>query len=183
MATRPATAPLAAASTVGLPLWSHSADIQESAAAAVAVLVATKALVARPFAATALPALKPNQPTQRSAAPVTVNGKLCGGIGSEPNPNRFPITIAQTSADTPELMCTTVPPAKSSAPHTLPTSPPVPHTMWASGSYTSVAQSREKTRKALNFMRSANAPVMSAGVMMANISWKIMYVWCGMVGP
>ena len=25
-----------------------------------------------------------------------------------------------------------------------------------------------------NFMRSANAPVMSAGVMIANISWKIM---------
>src|SRR5499433_1401098 len=120
MATNPATAPLAAPSTVGLPLWSHSDDIQESAAAAVAVLVATKALVARPFAATALPALKPNQPTQRSAAPVTVSGRLCGGMGSAPYPNRLPITIAHTSADMPELMCTTVPPAKSSAPQPLP---------------------------------------------------------------
>ena len=42
------------------------------------------------------------------------------------------------------------------------------------GSYTMVAQRREKTRKALNFMRSANAPMISAGVMTANIIWKIM---------
>ncbi len=34
---------------------------------------------------------------------------------------------------------------------------------------------------ALNFMRSAKAPVISAGVMMANISWKSMKVCCGMV--
>ena len=38
-----------------------------------------------------------------------------------------------------------------------------------------------KTRKALNFMRSANAPVISAGVMIANISWKTMKTWCGIV--
>src|SRR5262249_60169008 len=106
MATRPATAPLAAPSTVGFPLWSHSADIQESAAAAVAVLVATKALVARPFAATALPALKPNQPTQRSAAPVTVRGRLCGGMGSAPKPNRLPTTIPRTEPDPPQRGCT-----------------------------------------------------------------------------
>src|SRR5439155_942387 len=96
MATRPATAPLAAPSTVGFPLPSHSAPIHESAAAAVAVLVATKALVASAFAATALPALKPNQPTQRSAAPVTVRGRLCGGMGSLPKPRRLPITTAPT---------------------------------------------------------------------------------------
>src|SRR5207244_9562466 len=104
-----ATAPLAAPSTVGFPLPSHSAAIHERAAAAVAVLVATKALVASAFAPTALPALKPNQPTQRSAAPVTVNGRLCGGIGSLLKPRRLPITVAQTTADIPELMCTTVP--------------------------------------------------------------------------
>src|SRR5467141_3806023 len=84
MATRPATAPLAAPSTVGLPFPNHSANIHDSAAAAVAVLVATKALVARALAASALPALKPNQPTQRSAAPVSTKGMLCGGMGSEP---------------------------------------------------------------------------------------------------
>src|SRR5207249_10533430 len=101
MATRPATAPLAAPSTVGFPLPSHSAPIHERAPAAVAVLLATKALVASAFAATALPALKPNQPTQRSAAPVTVNGRLCGRIGSRLKPRRLPISSAQTSADLP----------------------------------------------------------------------------------
>src|SRR5258707_598225 len=82
IATRPATAPLAAPSTVGLPRVIQSIAIHESAAAAVAVLVATNALVARPSAASALPPLKPNQPTQRSDAPITLKGRLCGGIGS-----------------------------------------------------------------------------------------------------
>src|SRR5204863_8069440 len=82
IATRPATAPLAAPSTVGLPRIVQSIIIHESAAAAVAVLVTTKALVARPSAASALPALKPNQPTHKSDAPITLNGRLCGIIGS-----------------------------------------------------------------------------------------------------
>ena len=69
---------------VGFPRPSHSANIHANAAAAVAVLVTTKALVASALAASALPALKPNQPTQRSAAPVSTKGMLCGGIGSEP---------------------------------------------------------------------------------------------------
>ena len=30
-------------------------------------------------------------------------------------------------------------------------------------------------------MRSAKAPVISAGVMMANIIWKTMKTWCGIV--
>src|SRR2546422_5223793 len=46
IATSPATAPEAAPSTVGLPRMAHSVNIQPSAAAAVAVLVTTNALVA-----------------------------------------------------------------------------------------------------------------------------------------
>ncbi len=38
-----------------------------------------------------------------------------------------------------------------------------------------------KRRYALNFMRSANAPVISAGVMMANMPWKIMKARWGIV--
>ena len=34
---------------------------------------------------------------------------------------------------------------------------------------------------ALNRMRSANAPVISAGVMIANINWNTMKVCCGIV--
>jgi hypothetical protein len=84
MATRPATAPDAAPSTVGFPRLAHSANIHARVAAAAAVLVVTKALTARPPAPRALPALKPNQPTQSIADPMTVNGRLWGGIGSRP---------------------------------------------------------------------------------------------------
>ena len=38
-----------------------------------------------------------------------------------------------------------------------------------------------KTRKVENFFRSANAPVMSAGVITANIIWKSMKAVCGIV--
>src|SRR2546426_12655684 len=84
MATRPATAPEAAPSTVGLPRLIHSVNIQPSAAEAAPVLVAVKALTASPLASSALPALKPNQPTHSSAAPITVIGRLWGCIGCWP---------------------------------------------------------------------------------------------------
>src|SRR4051795_3152136 len=71
IATKPATAPEMQPSTEGLPLASHSANIQPSAAAAVAICVTAIAMPARPFAATAEPALKPNQPTHNSDAPIT----------------------------------------------------------------------------------------------------------------
>ena len=71
MATRPATAPEMMPSTVGLPLTIHSANIQARAAAAVAIWVAAIAMPARPFEPTAEPALKPNQPTHSSDAPIT----------------------------------------------------------------------------------------------------------------
>src|SRR6185295_378695 len=138
IATKPATAPLATPRTVGLPRADHSANIQASAAEAAAVLVATKALAAKPLAPRALPALKPNQPTHSIAAPRTENAKLCGGIGSCGYPRRLPITKAATRAETPELICTTVPPAKSRAPHPR-MNPPTAHTQWHSGSYRSVA--------------------------------------------
>ena len=72
MATRPATAPVAAPSTVGLRLRSQSMMTHPIAAAAVAVLVLMNAETASSFAASALPALNPNQPNHRSAAPVRV---------------------------------------------------------------------------------------------------------------
>src|SRR5438067_10247834 len=133
MATSPATAPEAAPSTVGLPRVAHSVNIQPSAADAAAVFVARKALAASPLASSALPALKPNQPNHNKAAPITVIGRLCGCIGWWPYPLRLPSTTAHTSAETPEEMCTTVPPAKSRAPRFF-SQPPSPHTQWASGS-------------------------------------------------
>ena len=82
MATSPATAPEIAPSTLGLPFFIHSATIQPSVAAAAAKCVATKALVARPDAASALPALKPNQPTHSRQAPMKLSTRLCGFMAS-----------------------------------------------------------------------------------------------------
>src|SRR5712664_4090416 len=111
MATNPATAPDAMPRTLGLPLTIHSANIQPKAAAAVAIWVAAIAIPARPSAATAEPALKPNQPTHSRDAPMSVNVKLWGGIASLPYPTRLPSTKQLASPTIPALMCTTVPPA------------------------------------------------------------------------
>src|SRR5882762_5258209 len=111
IATSPATAPDAAPSIEGLPLTIHSANDQDSTAQAVARKVFMKARAAMPLASRAEPALKPNQPNHRSDAPIIVIVRLCGGIGSLPSPMRLPSRIAPTSPATPELMCTTVPPA------------------------------------------------------------------------
>src|SRR6266581_1038101 len=75
---RPAMAPLATPNVVGLPRCSHSAAIQLSAPMAAAVLVARNADAANAFAPSALPALNPNQPNQRSPAPSIVIGRLWG---------------------------------------------------------------------------------------------------------
>src|ERR1700758_3382701 len=144
MATSPATAPEIAPKALARPFLIHSAKLQLSAAAAAAKCVATKALVAKGLEARALPALKPNQPTHNRHAPIKLSTKLWGGIGCLGKPVRLPKYSAQTSADTPELMCTTVPPAKSSVgkrpPRDAFNSPPFPHTMCASGAYTTKNQ-------------------------------------------
>ena len=82
MATSPATAPEIVPRVLGLPFLIHSADPQPRAAAAAPKCVATKALVASGLAASALPALNPNHPTQSKQAPIKLNTTLCGGMGS-----------------------------------------------------------------------------------------------------
>ena len=72
MATRPATAPDTMPSTLGLPRAIHSANIQPIAAAAVATWVTAIAMPALTLAPPAEPALKPNQPTHSSEAPITL---------------------------------------------------------------------------------------------------------------
>src|SRR5882724_8480614 len=82
IATIPATAPEIAPNALARPFLNHSATLQLNAAAAAAKCVATKALVASPLEAKALPALKPNQPTHSKQAPMKLSTRLCGGIGS-----------------------------------------------------------------------------------------------------
>jgi len=49
----------------------------------------------------------------------------------------------------------------------------MPQTAWPWVKYTTNIQSVMNTQMALNFMRSAIEPRISAGVMMANMSWNI----------
>src|SRR5689334_5421201 len=81
IATSPATAPEIAPSTLGLPASIHSMNIHARVAAAAPKCVATNALDARPDAASALPALKPNQPTHSRPAPMVLITRLCGFMG------------------------------------------------------------------------------------------------------
>src|SRR5262244_4114648 len=90
MATKPATEPEIPPSTLGLPLRIHSAAAHPTAAEAAAKWVATKALVARLPAPSALPALNPNQPTHNKQAPIKLSTTLWGNIGCLGYPRRFP---------------------------------------------------------------------------------------------
>src|SRR6185312_16355843 len=137
--TNPATAPEQKPSTLGLPRITHSIIGHTNDATAVAIVVVMNALAATPSAATALPALKPYQPTHNMPVPMEHNTMLCGGMGSLGKPNRLPSIKHRINADQPEDMCTTVPPAKSIAwifaPlfHTPFIMPVAPQTMCASG--------------------------------------------------
>src|SRR5882757_2298785 len=101
IATSPATAPEIAPSALARPFLNHSAALHASAAEAAAKCVATNALDARPFEASALPALNPNHPTHSRHAPIKLNTRLCGGMGCFGYPVRFLKYSAHTSADTP----------------------------------------------------------------------------------
>src|SRR6267143_3303471 len=113
--TNPATAPEQKPSTLGLPFVTHSAMGQTKEATAVASVVVVNALAAMTSAATALPALKPYQPTHNMPVPIIHSTMLCGAMFSLPNPRRLPRIKQSMSADQPDVMCTTVPPAKSIA--------------------------------------------------------------------
>src|SRR5262249_49945898 len=115
MTTRPATAPEQNPRTVGLPRVIHSQTGQTMQATAVASVVVMNAFAAPPSAATALPALNPYQPTQSMPVPIMVRTRLCGRNARCPQPLRLPRMRQSVSADQPDDMCTTVPPAKSIA--------------------------------------------------------------------
>src|SRR5882724_9814610 len=100
IATNPATAPEIAPNALARPFLIFSTKAQLSAAAAAAKWVATNALDAIPFAASALPALNPNQPTHNRQAPIKLSTRLWGVIGCFGYPLRFPRYSAHTSDET-----------------------------------------------------------------------------------
>ena len=126
--TKPATAPDIAPNIVGFPIFVTSIIVQTMRPVAAATFDTIIAFAARPLAARPDPPLNPIQPNQSSAAPSTAYPKLCGI-----NEVFFllPKTNATARAEIPELMWTTAPPAKSSAPICI--SHPPPHTQWAIG--------------------------------------------------
>src|SRR5664279_2286617 len=177
IATSPATAPEAAPTLVGRPSRTLSTTTQAHNAAAVATWVFMNAMPARLFAARAEPALNPNQPNHSRPAPSSTNGTLCGRSGSLRKPMRLPSTRHSAKAAAPALMCTAVPPAKSSTPQFASHPPPLPsvpksNTQCATGKYTMVVQIVAKIDHERNFVRSAIEPEISAGVMIANINWN-----------
>src|SRR5204862_5997373 len=135
-------------------------------AAAAANWVARIADAAEALAASALPPLKPNQPTHSIAAPTVVIAGYCGGEIRFGKPSRGPISHAATRADTPAVVCTTMPPAKSIVPNPA-SQPSLPHTQWATGTYTSAVQIAENRMTKPKRARSVIAPMISAGVMIA----------------
>jgi len=83
-ATRPATAPVTPPRSDGLPRTTCSTSSHERPAAAVATKVLMKATPVTPFDSRLEPALKPNQPTHSSEAPIMVMVSECGAITSLP---------------------------------------------------------------------------------------------------
>src|SRR3989344_1869478 len=169
IATRPHTTPVAADMADGLRFCAHDSVAHVSAEAAAAIFVTTNALAARAPAVRAEPALKPNHPNHNSTAPRITKGMLLAFSPRLDCFNLLPTKSAAASAEKPALMCTTVPPAKSKAPSVW-SHPFGDHTQCAMGSYTSVAHSNVNTTNVLNLILSTNAPMMSAGVMAANIA-------------
>ena len=96
----PVTAPRA----LGLPNRTHSQTIQVKAPAEADRWVTSMAMAASPLAASALPPLNPNQPTQSMPAPAMVRVMLCGGMAWAGKPRRLPSTMAATMAAVPAVM-------------------------------------------------------------------------------
>src|SRR6188768_2935547 len=113
--TKPATMPEQNPRILGLPLINHSAIAHTKPAVAAARVVVVKACAAIPSAPSALPALKPYQPTQSIPVPTIQSAMLCGGIGCFGKPSRGLRIKQRINADQPDVICTAVPPAKSIA--------------------------------------------------------------------
>ena len=130
--TWPATTPTQAPTLVTLPFKTRSKTNQVSMEEAEATKVVATARAATPSVVDkAEPPLNPNQPNQRRQPPKITKGTLAGPT-SFSTCLRGPRIAPATKPDTPELMWTTVPPAKSRAPISA-IQPPAPQTQWHKG--------------------------------------------------
>src|SRR6478735_6533705 len=83
MATRPTTMAVAHPTAVDLRDRIPSSSVHTTSVPAGASIVAVNASAAMPLAASALPALNPNQPNHSRPAPSSVNGTLWGSRDEE----------------------------------------------------------------------------------------------------
>src|SRR3989441_11459248 len=81
-AASPAIDPVRAPVALGFPSFNQFTPIHARRANAPPSIVFTNAYAATPFAARALPALKPNQPNQSRPAPRRTNGRMRGAAPS-----------------------------------------------------------------------------------------------------
>src|SRR2546421_350296 len=102
--TSPATAPEQNPSTLGLPRSAYSSMAHVNDATAVASVVLVNALAAIPSGASALPALKPYQPTQSNPVPTMHSTIRCGDIFFFQNRSGCRKKSNNTAADHPDLM-------------------------------------------------------------------------------
>ncbi len=109
---------------LGLPSFHQVRKSQVHIAIEPAMSVLTNACAATPFAARADPPLNPNQPNQSRPVPSATKAMLWAMLRS-PGPNlRAPTTQTEARAAMPALTWTTIPPAKSRAPHSARKPPP-----------------------------------------------------------
>ena len=81
-ATSPTTIAVAAPTAVGFFVRAASRSVHTTRVPAGASNVVVNANAAMPFAASALPELNPNHPNHSRPAPSSVNGTLCGSVGT-----------------------------------------------------------------------------------------------------
>jgi hypothetical protein len=138
--------------------------------AAPASWVLMNACAATALACSPSPALNPNQPNHKIPAPMTVSGIECGKVCPLGQLRRRPTTSSMATTAVPAEACTTMPPAQSCAPSEA-SQPPGLHSQCTMGEYTMSVQKATKAIHPPILSRAAVAPVISAGVMMANIIW------------
>src|SRR5438093_6881118 len=104
MQARPATAPVNAPTRLGLPSRLHEMASHVHMAIDPAMSVLTKACAAMPFAASAEPALKPNQPNHSRPVPRATKATLWGSVCSPGRYLRAPTTHTEARAANPALV-------------------------------------------------------------------------------
>src|SRR5262245_7414679 len=166
IATRPASIPLHAMETSGLPNNRYHTVIADAAPAHAARLVLTAMIeMRRSVAPSVEPGLKPIQPNKRMNVPVTTKGMLWAGKArglplASYFPVRGPRMMARAMAQKPPTAWTTVEPAKSQYPWPRPMVVPncdihpPPHTQAPKIGYRNAPMAISHSRNAQKVIRS-----------------------------